>query len=490
MGIFTIDKKERMLFIAILVASFFYVLPIILSGQFYIDDLRRSIWGDLGWSQIGRPLSDLILKVITLGGLAGDTFPLTLILSVLLISFSVFKYVKSIRIITDTKVIFMLTVSVMCSPFMIENMSFRYDSVTMAASLSFIILAFTIKSTDIKALAIGALLVIFSLCTYQATIGVFFTLSILEFCIKTKSSQRSFDNILTLIKRVAQFLTSFIIYTKLISPYFVVGFYGENHSELLPLTAESITAAIKNTASFASMIVELNYIYGYILIASVVLSMLSSLMIARGAIKNEVSLYSIASAVIVIASPFFAVLFSFIHLVPLKNPVILPRTMMSFCATIMFFGISISMLSGRSAKALLALFILCSLSYVYTYGNASKSQSESDGRIVETLRYAVGIKGIDAKNLIIYGESPKTKQSIIAENKYPSIKRLIQMYLSGNRMWSRFLMMHHGMGVTLIDNSSLKLSRVCAWDTIYKDESYLIKNEKTTVAVIFGDKCK
>lgn len=71
-------KNQPRTFSCVLFSFFIvlYVLPIILTGRLYIDDLGRTLYGYSGWGLNGRPLSDAIMQTMSLGGELLDLSPL------------------------------------------------------------------------------------------------------------------------------------------------------------------------------------------------------------------------------------------------------------------------------------------------------------------------------------------------------------------------------------------------------------------------------
>lgn len=59
-----------------------FVLPILLSGVLYQDDILRAANGEAYWGVLGRPLSDVVVMSLGFGsGFVVDSFPLSLILA-------------------------------------------------------------------------------------------------------------------------------------------------------------------------------------------------------------------------------------------------------------------------------------------------------------------------------------------------------------------------------------------------------------------------
>lgn len=84
----SIEKKGKTLFLALTIMYSVYVLPIILANRFFQNDLSHSLYGITGWNNDARPLIERLI-IWLCGG-----FPLTLVLGVLLLAYTVTMYTK------------------------------------------------------------------------------------------------------------------------------------------------------------------------------------------------------------------------------------------------------------------------------------------------------------------------------------------------------------------------------------------------------------
>lgn len=67
------DKKTLLIYSGF---ALLFIYPIIQSGGFYRDDLDRSITGQYGWRGLGRPVADILMKILSASGHYNlDLFP-------------------------------------------------------------------------------------------------------------------------------------------------------------------------------------------------------------------------------------------------------------------------------------------------------------------------------------------------------------------------------------------------------------------------------
>ncbi|EEW1606727.1 glucosyltransferase domain-containing protein [Escherichia coli] len=77
-----------------LIAILFFSLPIMLSSQYYIDDMGRAAKGYTRWGIDGRPVSDWLMQLLSFNHRLIDIFPLPLILSCLLMALTLYMFHK------------------------------------------------------------------------------------------------------------------------------------------------------------------------------------------------------------------------------------------------------------------------------------------------------------------------------------------------------------------------------------------------------------
>ncbi|EAB2352672.1 hypothetical protein EAX14_23835, partial [Salmonella enterica] len=61
------NSNDRIFISIFLGLAIIYTFPLLTHQSFFVDDLGRSLYGGLGWSGNGRPLSDFIFYIINFG---------------------------------------------------------------------------------------------------------------------------------------------------------------------------------------------------------------------------------------------------------------------------------------------------------------------------------------------------------------------------------------------------------------------------------------
>ncbi|WP_353894621.1 glucosyltransferase domain-containing protein [Photorhabdus laumondii] len=104
--------------------------------MYYLDDLGRVIYGTM-WDHDSRYLSNIVYYILTFGNKTLNISPYPQILSIIVFSFSSLIITKAFKLNTD--IISALACSLLLtSPFYIENVSYKFDSLTMALSIFFV----------------------------------------------------------------------------------------------------------------------------------------------------------------------------------------------------------------------------------------------------------------------------------------------------------------------------------------------------------------
>ncbi|WP_132927442.1 glucosyltransferase domain-containing protein [Sodalis ligni] len=184
------DYPQKKSFWLCLLLCGLFAFPILYADIYYIDDVSRSQKGLLGWSGLGRPLSDFALKIFNLnkGGLL-DVSPLPLILSIFVIAACSMLIAEGIFKRYNVKTLLLSMVCIVC-PVLLQNLAYRFDSLPMTLALLFAILAWKIldKSTVVHS-TLAVILLFLSLSLYQPCAAVFPILIVAKLMVSSYSKK-------------------------------------------------------------------------------------------------------------------------------------------------------------------------------------------------------------------------------------------------------------------------------------------------------------
>lgn len=484
----TYIKRET---IALLLFFLVYSLPIILADRFYIDDLGRSLTGYTGWSTNGRPLAELIMKLINFGGPLNDLSPLPLIIGLSALSYCLVKYSSSLFGEHHSKSVVATSFVFICNPFLLESLSYKFDSLPMLLSAASIITAFSLKGKGFSNYILAITLLISSMCFYQATIASFVSLTIIEVILKKIKGDKNTTLIKVISSRVSQLIIAYALYSKAISPHFITGYYNVHHSEIIKINSEGFGQFITNAKAFINLMGDyFSSIPSVLLFAYLIIFALSSAVISIR--SNESSKLNISfNFLLCLFSALALFCLSFIHLCILQSPVFSPRVLISFSPFIMFISIVIVMAANNKKTSLIILmpFLIFSYSYSYSYGNAMKSQKQFEYFISENIVSKLSFFD-EIKTYSIIGVMPRSPASVMSADKHKLFYRLIPVYLRDNWMWGGVMLSHLGLNAKQTDFTG-KQHEICKYEILDKNVFFEIRKNNTLAYIIFKkDICK
>ncbi|RTY56870.1 hypothetical protein EKL29_14495 [Pantoea sp. YU22] len=480
----TLTNRTVILLFSLLVCL--YTLPIILTGRLYIDDLGRTLYGYAGWGLNGRPLSDVIMQAMSLGGELLDLSPLTQIISVFVLCLALYYYTR--RNFTGISLAGAMTVSFLfiANPFYIENLSYKFDSLTMALSMVLLMLPYTVTEKKSINSLLSVILIIASLSLYQASIGLFAIMAVIEAAV-VKSDRSNKEVFYSIAQRAIQLAVAFVLYKIFIASNFVKDDYNVTHSEMVKLSSDSIPVIIDNIHNLSwflkSYLSTIPTTLRMVVVAAIAYSVLRmSFDLCREGYKKH-----IISILLVLFSPALVVILALIPLVILKSPVFAPRVLLALSGAIMLYGFMIFR-SVKHPVILAVIFVpLVWINFVYSYSfaSASRSQGETDRLIASSVFQDALHSGEAFKYVTVSGEMPKSRQLLIAENKLPLMSKLVPVYLNYDWVWGSELLNHYGMSLEFKVLGSEKSNLICKGRLVSKGNVYSLYSYNDILIIDF-----
>ncbi|NBF28247.1 hypothetical protein GV751_01230 [Enterobacter hormaechei] len=269
-----LNKNERIAFYVLLAVSFIYVLPIITVNSYYSDDYMRAADGFFGLSGLGRPLADYFFKILSFNSHQSiDTAPFTQIISVAALSLSVVYLAKSVST-TPSKVDYFVLSALIFNPFYIQNLLYRFDSITMSIGVLCAALAvYTASKKTIPYAIISILLIMCSLSLYQPCGGIFAS-AVVILLVKRLIGGNIENPVKEILIYGAIFVLSYILYMAIIVPAYSS---DPTRSSLIPFDSNffprivhNVEVLTKKVASFSpweglSSILAMVVVYGLLM---------------------------------------------------------------------------------------------------------------------------------------------------------------------------------------------------------------------------------
>jgi hypothetical protein len=310
------------------------ILPIIRADRFYVDDMGRALTGYLGWSGDGRPLANVFMEVFNLGTPLTDISPLPQIVSVALLAALAVSVAGRFRI-PGNILPALIVAPLVISPFFLENLSYKFDALTMTLALFLAVMTVLKTRDDLPGVLLGTLGLVASLSLYQAAFNAFLVFAAVEFVDMQQRDEPVAAWGKRIVVRAAQALGALMIY-KPIAASSIKGGYAALHSQLA--TVSELPAIMgRNLSLFWTYVNQaLTGIWGRTLLIWIAAAILIALALSlRYLVRHWATATPGQRLVMGLAAlgvvPGF-VLAPWGPLTAMLHPMLLPRTMIGFGA--------------------------------------------------------------------------------------------------------------------------------------------------------------
>ncbi|ECC9295068.1 glucosyltransferase domain-containing protein [Salmonella enterica] len=468
-------KNKNYLFLFII--GLLYVFPIVLANVYYVDDMGRLSLG-YGWDGDGRILSNILTESLSFGNGIISIFPYsTLLSSVILIIAGVIvadmlfedKYLKSISSL------FILT-----SPFMLENLSYRYDSILMAASVLSAVVPFIFRSNYKLFFATSFICLLISFCLYQTSTMAYFSVTLCLLIKQCLNNGRTFDLRLYL-KSFLCFFVSYLVYSLLISLLAVnmqrsgfINFGGDGF--------DIIQSRLRNYESYYYSLYASGFKYVILpCIVLVLLSYINFILKGREFGRLILSVVCLLGIVLLTMMPNLVITTAWITS---RTFICFPFLIISLFIIIDNIKISLFLDRIKLVSAILVIsysFFLCSI-----YGATLKNNDDYSDFIAQSVSNIIMKDSNESTyKVIISGSRPLSVKTRTAFNSIPFINILVPNYMTQGSSWgiadlSRYIDME------FVPNSQQYIEEKCNWDTIDKGSVYHILKKDNLYMVDFN----
>lgn len=424
---------------AIVTVTALFILPIMLSGILYQDDILRSANGEPYWGVLGRPLSDVVVMALGFGsGYVIDAFPFSLILAgALLGSSSLILYSRfALQRGLSSGIVFSLF---SLSPFFLQNLSYRFDCFPMMLGVFLAALPYSVIVSSLRPwmrVAASNVCLVMALSLYQATINVFLSLCAIEIIYLLYTGKSGTDALKASIERALSAALSMLIYMKGVTPFYL----SKNvHSDLVTKAenpADSLMHNIDRFWNIANSLMNQSFFMAWMLALLVAIAGL--IILAMKVIKSEESSLSKLVAFPVVAIGIIVTIFSVTGpFVFVDKTVVAPRVMMGLPGLMLLIAYLASAIGNRKASAFACIIpVVFSLSYASAYGNASKSQRSLEEKVFYEISSSIP-RNLNGKKVYISGQVATSPATEMEFKRFPSLKWMVMPLYS----WSGMVML-------------------------------------------------
>lgn len=493
---YKLDKKHLSVYFKLLVISLLYVLPIIIANVCYNDDMARTLYGLTGWNGDGRPLGEMLIKLLCGGEPIVDIAPLPLILSIAVLSYALVVYARSyLDFISNEYVQVVLLATVLMNPFAMSNLSYRFDCIIMFMALSIPFLLFAMPdTTDVKgnvkvfiySLVSGA--VVMSL--YQPVLGMCIALFIIHFFFVITGRKTAWAG----IWKIGGIGVGVIFYKLVIAKHFVSSEdWRYEASTVVDINIQSIRTVLDNVTECIRYIKDFfrqtsslyQVLLGVIIVLSIATMLFSYLKTSKSGRGHK-----IWRAVLIVVSPALVFIAAFLPLALLDHMGLRSRIFISFGSFLLFMGIMLLYANQKRkyAALLLGLCLACQSIYMYSYGNALKCQNEYEQYMVYSIVHDVETLNADGEysEISFIGQMPRARQLTMTCNKYPFFNEIVPVYVD-NSTWIGGAWVYHYMqnDMTITALSEVDMEAVNTVEPVMQNARYSCYVNDNKILILF-----
>ena len=361
-------RKTWRLIIKCAVVYIVGIISIVRADFLYVDDLGRTFTGILyDWDVYNRYFAEIVCKVLSADTIARDTSPLPQMLTMLLMAIAVVIIIKEIADDDNwhSNYMVMAAVPFALSPYFLENVSFKIESIIHGVSVLFCILPVLLIHKKKVLYVLTTVFCIIMMCiTYQGASGVFPIVVVMIVAVEWNKGES--------IKKIWQ-----LVYTS------VLGYAGgllifkrfimrpiETHvsSEILPIN-KLLSGYISNIIEFYNTVLKDFEVLWLVLIAIIVVAFVITYTITSK--RNCVMAFFVSLFSVLLMG---CLCFGIYPI--LENCVFYPRIMYGLCIVVSMLCIFIVSKGRVISKAACILLSWCFFIFAFTYGNCLDLQQE------------------------------------------------------------------------------------------------------------------
>lgn len=442
------DRKQ---FLAVFSAQLLVVLPIVLAGRLYIDDLWRAAEGERAWSAAGRPLADLLFWLANVGDPAVTVFPLYQIISAAFVALAGVLLARLFGLKQPIEVA-VAVFPLGAQPYFLQNYSYAFDTLNMSAGLLCAVAAayLVCSQTRLRDSLFAALLLLAALMLYQPVLTAYLLVGAAAPVVVGASDNQRRQLVTALM--VAAFA---VLAYKVLIP--VDNSYHAEKLRLWPLP-QLVPGVVSNLQQYWRMLIEdwRGSMVGWNIFLICLLGLVLSLTSKTDA-KASVGYFAKISVFPALVL-FGCLVFSYGLSLLLEKPVFAPRVMLGFGVVITLMNLVILKQSARVGgnwaprlravlRAPVYLLAYGFLVVAFAYGQASAAQKYFANGFYARMVYDLSRQSTE-KNLqkvSFIGQGPKSLTLLNSERKFPVLASLVRVHIDNDRFWGSHQLAHHGL---------------------------------------------
>lgn len=468
------NVKNR--FLWIVVAAIIYVMPVILSNVSYIDDMGRVLDG-YGWENDGRIFADYVIYATSFGNGIITVFPFSLMLSAVLFAISG-MIISSVSFEVDSKLKRFSGFIFIASPFLLENMAYKFDALPMSLSVFFAVLPFLIKN-QYRFVATSIICLVLTFGLYQTSAMLYLGVVLCVMIKKCSKNEKPID-INLIMCALFSFFIAYAIYSYML--FMLDISIGRN--KILPFDKSSFDIIIERIYVYNGQYKKL-FDGGYKLAVLPVMVLAVASFLSM--VLNGFSKINIVMMVVYVFGIYLLVMLPNLVLV---TGWITARTFICFPLLIYAIAIIASQsqfkIDDRIYVACLLILFGFSFFVSSVFGSTLKVNDDYSTYIVQTVSEDIAEDSTaNHYKVIISGRRPVAINNIQVFNSFPFITLLTPTYMTEGWVWgvrdlSRYLKMHS------VAQSAAYVKERCSWTVLKRRGIYNLLKKNDIYMVDFN----
>lgn len=455
-----------------------YALPIVLNGIDYIDDMGRAISG-YGWSDDGRFVSTLLMQILSFSDKVLPLFPYATILSVIITCFS--GFIISELFFKHSKYKFIFSLVLLTSPFFLENLSYKYDSLPMSLSVLMAIVPFTLYRNHIF-IPISILCLVAVLGLYQTTSMLYFAVTICIIMSSVLDGKNKTECFKFACKTLVSFIVAFLIYKSLV----LLLALNVPRSQFISINSEILNLLIERMKHFHIMLKAL-FDSGYFIASAPFVILFAMSLVYLLALRKSLTIFFI-----IVLCFMSLLILTMMPNILLKEIFYTARTMICFPAIIIAMLIVMDRCKIENVNKLCFIFVILLVSYSFSLsaklGAVIKNNNEASnyfaGRITSDIST---IDSSDTYKIVISGRVPISAKSKLLYNETPFLNWLAPVYASGGWGWGVVDLSRYA-DFKWQENETFILQNKCHIAPLFSNKFYAIRKKDNVYIIDFNYK--
>jgi hypothetical protein len=481
----------RSYFLGLSLLSAFYFFPLFTSDIFLYNDFEVALTNKTSEATCGRYFADWLFSVLSfdlVGFSIVNTSPLNQILSLILLIFTVSVFFEHLLRVKPDWQIKLLAFTLIASPYLLRNFSWRLLGMMSIVSLSLALLASLQCKNRIVNIISGSILVFLSIGFFQTGVNVFLAASFFLFLIRFKEDNDEATKLL--IDNFLKLVFGFIIY-KVIFDLTIQNM--NEYCESIASTFSLDDPFIKYTASqFKNIIDSISYSFFSLNITKFLTIISLGAFAIHYVLINDDSLQKKIKYFFVVLVSYSGLIFSQAGcLILLRHTLNEPRHFMAFSVFLAFIFYAFYTIFAKKNILLKIVFvILVGFFFLtsYSYSASFRSQDKYNNTVALLVKNTLLDYDFRPNHRLSFdgyiGYSPSNRNTM----KKHKLLEGIMFYQLGNNWFSSLYMRSMGLEANYeYSNDTEEFKKACSGKTLYGNAYFRISKVGEYYLVAFRE---